>query len=395
MISPEETAKKYDNRPGYNLINYREVGLPAFRLLMLLSLQEKSAIGPIEESILRCLKLGLNTASEVESFLGVPINVINQQIGALLYENAIKSERDGQYALSQIGVNKLNVAKSIKVTKEQIPIYVDGITRNVDVVNSRDLYTATDLERSGVTLILPVPRRPPRASEIDLIDINRMLRALSGDIELKKTALSIEALIGKTRLLYRRVVALIYKSETGRSIAVSFVIDGRLSEEHEIALARSNTLEQSKLFSDLFDSQKRRRNVQAVVRHVKDKLPTVVDELNKSVEGIGRKTLMLKQVSEERVLEEPSVVRQLHVYEHAPILERAFHEAKERILIISPWIRANVVNEQFINNLTNCLKNGVFVTIYYGLGKVDRGERHRDHEARTDIRGLGGRVLIT
>jgi hypothetical protein len=40
--------------------------------------------------------------------------------------------------------------------------------------------------------------------------------------------------------------------------------------------------------------------------------------------------------------------------------------AKERILIVSPWIKGNVVNEGFINLVRSALRRGVKVTVAYG-----------------------------
>ena len=56
----------------------------------------------------------------------------------------------------------------------------------------------------------------------------------------------------------------------------------------------------------------------------------------------------------------------ISVFEHAGLLQDALMFAKERILLISPWIRGNVVNEGFCNLVQAALRRGVKVTIAYG-----------------------------
>src|SRR5207249_1014792 len=68
-------------------------------------------------------------------------------------------------------------------------------------------------------------------------------------------------------------------------------------------------------------------------------------------------------------------VRSLSVYEHPPILQKALTEAKERLMIISPWIRSSVVNKDFVTKLEALLQSQVDVYVGYGIGdgRVDPG----------------------
>ena len=61
-------------------------------------------------------------------------------------------------------------------------------------------------------------------------------------------------------------------------------------------------------------------------------------------------------------------LRSLSVYEHPPILNKALTEAKERLMIISPWIRKKVVNKDFLTKLESLLRNQVKLYIGYGIG---------------------------
>ena len=83
-------------------------------------------------------------------------------------------------------------------------------------------------------------------------------------------------------------------------------------------------------------------------------------------------------------------VRGLDVHEHAPLLEQALRESKQRLLIISPWIRAKVVNRSFVRQLENLLKLNVKVFIGYGLGEEDAQMNDSDRRAEQDLKKLAG-----
>ena len=57
------------------------------------------------------------------------------------------------------------------------------------------------------------------------------------------------------------------------------------------------------------------------------------------------------------------------MYEHPRLLEKALNGSQDRLMIISPWIRAQVVNQDFLRKLKDTLKRGVKVYIGYGIAE--------------------------
>jgi len=76
------------------------------------------------------------------------------------------------------------------------------------------------------------------------------------------------------------------------------------------------------------------------------------------------------------------------VYEHPAILEEALETARERLLIISPWIRRAVVNDPFLRKLERACARGVRISLGFGLGDVDEGEKPGDAQARALLESL-------
>jgi phosphatidylserine/phosphatidylglycerophosphate/cardiolipin synthase-like enzyme len=83
-------------------------------------------------------------------------------------------------------------------------------------------------------------------------------------------------------------------------------------------------------------------------------------------------------------------VTYLQVFDHPPRLEEAMSEARERLLIISPWIGAVVVNDEFIRKLAKLSDRGVKVFIGYGIGDDQNRQRsQRDEQAETKLNEAG------
>jgi phosphatidylserine/phosphatidylglycerophosphate/cardiolipin synthase-like enzyme len=82
-----------------------------------------------------------------------------------------------------------------------------------------------------------------------------------------------------------------------------------------------------------------------------------------------------------------ALVQPVPVYEHPRLMREAMRSAKERLIIISPWIRAAVVDDAFISELKALLKRKVDVHIGYGLGSADSAGP-KDIKALNRLKGL-------
>jgi phosphatidylserine/phosphatidylglycerophosphate/cardiolipin synthase-like enzyme len=81
-------------------------------------------------------------------------------------------------------------------------------------------------------------------------------------------------------------------------------------------------------------------------------------------------------------------IRWLKMYEHRPVLKKAVKESQKRLMIISPWIRANSVNRGFLTEFEKLLKRDVQVFIGYGLGEKDEPRYPQDIEAEKKLQHL-------
>ena len=400
MLSPDEVVRMADRRPGFKVVSYREIGLPVFYVKPLVTLKEVTEIGPIQEYVLRCLDMGIGTTEGITQYLGLSERIVNGQLGDLVYERLVTrvDKQSAIYSLTGKGATFLTEKGRGKIEKEVMPLVVDGITRRVLPKLSEDFYTNKDLDLLGISPIPPVPRAPPRYGELEVSEINATLELMSPRENMAKKVIQVDALTGRNRLLFRPAIAIAFKSDSGRNISIGFAIDGAMSDEHERVYVRTNEAQKSTIFADVFDSQKRRRDIQQVARELKADtgVPLAVHDVSgKPKDGVNNMaTLTLRKplkTTPEDQCGRKDFVQTVSVYEHPKILEDAIRTASARLLIISPWIRAAVVSQSFIELLRKCLVRNVRVTIAYGIGREDKQARQRDREAETELVRLSER----
>jgi phosphatidylserine/phosphatidylglycerophosphate/cardiolipin synthase-like enzyme len=108
-------------------------------------------------------------------------------------------------------------------------------------------------------------------------------------------------------------------------------------------------------------------------------------KLKERLEGLEAEISRLK--AEAKVLP----VKNLYMQDHPSLLNDALENAKERLLIISPWIRAGIVTKKFLRQLEAVLKRGAQVHIGHGIAPNSTKARSADVTAKQAIESLAGR----
>ena len=119
-----------------------------------------------------------------------------------------------------------------------------------------------------------------------------------------------------------------------------------------------------------------------------------VDELKEQVRTLEEKysevQRELKERTEELQRETRDALRVLKTEEHRPVLIRALLEASQEVIIVSPWLNPNTVDDELCKYFASALFLGIRIRIAWGLGAVRRGpERDRNRsKARPVINRL-------
>ncbi len=381
---------------------------------------------------MKSINVGLSSEEDIGRFLGLELPIIKDaMINLRMSEDIDLIAPDGSlmqvWKLTKKGEGTLRDAKIIVPEERTFDINFDGLLRYprwYGQLESRFLLKAKDLRDKDIIEIEPSAKKPPELSDLKLKDVDTIIRQIEGarkaKVKQERDLLALKAIERRQRF-FQPAMALIYKAKDSDDVQVAFAIDGVLSNEHEAAFARSNGVKKLKILETIKESTPRKLAEEVLGRDfvaqnpipnieiVKEKVFTAQAELQAQIETTRNRIEQTNNDEEKRLLnqqlQEASQrieelenqlesalaslpIRFLEVYEHRPLLEQAFKDSKERLMIISPWIRASSVDKRFLQQFENLLKRGVQVFIGYGLGENDDKKHSCDIQAENNLQKL-------
>ncbi|MEG4573493.1 phospholipase D-like domain-containing protein [Microcoleus sp. N3A4] len=429
-LTPEE-LRRYDNRTGFDLVSCRQVGLPVYKITVQVLTQLRKPIPPIEEYVLKSINVGLSSEEDIGGFLGLEPPIIRDAMINLRMSEDIDliAPHDSLmqvWKLTKKGEGTLRDAKIIVPEERTFDINFDGLLRHprwYGQLESR-LLKPKDLRDKDIIEIEPSPKKPPELSDLKLKDVDVIIRQIEGaskaKVKQERDLLALKAIERRQRF-FQPALILIYKAKDSDDVQVAFAIDAVLSNEHEAAFARAKGVKKLRLLEALRESAPQKLAAEVLghefvaqaplqqVEALKEEVSAAQAQIEAQIE-ITRNTLERTEDQEEKLILEEQLqeaqqqieklqvkldsllaavpMRWLEMYEHRPLLEQALQDSQERLMIISPWIRASSVNKRFIQQFENLLKRGVQVFIGYGLGENDDKKYQSDIQAEKNIQKL-------
>ena len=258
-MTPEEIAQKFENRPGFHLVDYAEVGLPIFKLWVDVISLEPREIPTTDEFVLRLISEGVHDADTLRSFLGLERRIFETTLTSLLDNIWITENETDKYMLTTKGRKILVEGADISPQDETISIDFDGITRRPISVGREILSKPSDLKMLGSIEIRPYPASPPFLADLQLADVQKVIRKQYGRQYEAKAILHLNRIARRTKL-FRKAVCLVFKASRSKNVEVEFVINGVNSAEHSAEFAKNRGPEKMG-FSDSVTSADIRRNL--------------------------------------------------------------------------------------------------------------------------------------
>ncbi len=402
-MNPEDIAARFDEREGFRLVDYAEVGLPLYRVHAIAVLLANKTLLPIEEYVVRAIGEGIDDVGNISNFLGLDRQIIEGTLSSLIQSELVYQLAGPVVQLTSKGKLAVSNAIAIRPIENMVSFVVDGLTRKPTVVTEIPVYLPNELKREGIRLVRAFPARRPDIDELNLNDIEDALIWGERDISRGQSRLLRIRRIVRANRIYLRSIALIYRADSGEEIQVGFAIDGRGSEEHELAFLRAKGPERLGIVKEVMksvhsdfeeymdkntaspsgDAEVEIKRIRQALSATKFRAEIAERRRRESTIEVEHKQQMDKRddaLEKARTLEEKLndiPVRPIAVYEHPQLLEAALERANTRLLIISPWITDVVVNVSFLNRLRRLLKESVDVYIGYGLD-----DRKRDRPGR-------------
>jgi phosphatidylserine/phosphatidylglycerophosphate/cardiolipin synthase-like enzyme len=188
-------------------------------------------------------------------------------------------------------------------------------------------------------------------------------------------------------------------------VQVGFAVDGNLSSEHENAFAGMEGPRKQGIVASI----RQKSNESDFLRDIKGQLadPDSEDLATKALQTEAKLRETKDQLvatagsSEQEALEQrlkalleeheqlkgklaQSVVIYLYSLDHRPLLEDALTTSRSRLLILSPWIRGEVVDAAFLQKLEALLTKGVNVYMGYGINETPTAKSNAQDQVAKD-----------
>jgi len=126
-VNSEDVARLHGQRPGFQLISFREVALPVFKVRLKCLFLEEKPIPPIQEFVLRSVDKQLEDVETIAAFLGVRPSVVRAAAVDLMRSDDLALEGQGpdqrahRLVLSRKGAETLKAAKTIVSQERNCP----------------------------------------------------------------------------------------------------------------------------------------------------------------------------------------------------------------------------------------------------------------------------------
>lgn len=374
---------------------------------------EPKEISPIDEFLLRSLGLAIERPQELAQFLGLDERTVENRLVELRRAELIEivggsSKDDVRCRLTAKGLSVKDSLQRAELKEITIPrIVFHGFLRRPLIMAEEQLLRPHEIRDLGLREIPPIPARYPRPDEIKLAELSQVVRQ-HWHKKRKGTPpelVTVRSVLRDVKTMYQSAVLLQYELlGKKKQTQVAFAVNGILEEEYQHEFAeRKGPERMPELFASQFKTTAELAN-EFLKPHIVKKLGSLndvdelVERLEVIVEQVATKEVELetqdrpdtKQVLREELERERAAkaelekklsqrsARRLRTYDCKNLLAESFRVAKERLVIVSAFLSANVIDKWFLERLEAALKRGVKVWIAYGMGKEGDHSRRRE-----------------
>jgi DNA-binding MarR family transcriptional regulator len=143
----EQTAHA---RPGYDLVSFKEAGLPVYVLKLRILVLERKELSPIEEAVLKAVRAGLDSPGSIYEFLGLSRTVLNPVLASLNTTELINYSRgaadaDAKVTLAAKGRLALAEAATVKPQERVVSVCFDALTKKLLLIAPEQLDRSRDM----------------------------------------------------------------------------------------------------------------------------------------------------------------------------------------------------------------------------------------------------------
>lgn len=391
------------SRPGSQLLEVVPCALPAYVVKAEVLLLEQRPIGPLEEFALKAIDQGFVVPIEIGGILGLEDGLVIETLSNLQREDLIYQVMVGgmrELRLTRHGAQVLESRLRDAPARETVRIGFDRLVWSVSTAAQSYLLRRAEVEEQGLTELRPRMKRRVRVDDLNLVEVQREVKALRAR-GTQPTVLAVDRIVRAETFFIAADVA-IFDPEDGGEPQLSVLIDRHASDPHESALASLGGL--AFMEAEITDPGPDARQV-LTGEYGSDVASELSAQAETAEERQQRRIARVQALDDASYVAErelapvepptsrPPTVEFIDTYEHREYLQAALRTAQRRLVIVSPWIAATVVNTGFLESLGQLLRKGVRVHIGYGLEQRpgDRYVSRADERAEEALKALARR----
>lgn len=340
-------------RPGLTLVHFRPAAAPVYLLTVRVLTLERKPLNPIEEGCLRSIEAGLESGADIRVFLGLQEMVLNSVLASLYSQELINYQGanagSATITLTTKGKRALLDARLVIPQERVVKLIFDPILKQVVFYHPGSLWRPKDVRSVGRFEIPLCGVRRPEVEDIPLEDIDRSLERIRRTNDESSELLAIRR-IERREMLFAPCSMLYFRANSGE-VQVAFHFEQGLSLAYENAfrdLGGPDEVGAAHISADIAD------------------LAPPFSVLDGESAAIGSDFSGPHSLAKRAVSTTPTL-KVIRCHDHPPLLLEALKNSNERLLIISPWIRSQIVDKTFVKGLETLLRNGVRVHIGYGI----------------------------
>jgi predicted RNA-binding protein with RPS1 domain/DNA-binding MarR family transcriptional regulator len=369
--------------PGHILLAAELCAIPASALTVDVLAEQSHDLEASQKYTLRAMLYGIDTVEDLQRFLGLDDGDTGRAVAGLLVAEYIdyRPPAEGEARRLQLLPAGREAARDAQLRRPKstsIQVVYDRLTNTVTEWRKNSLRRSSQAKSDpGRILMPPASSMPVTTENLSIAAVTTAQDRRTRD-EVKILGVSG---VTENRNFYHDAVLLVFKDLDSDTLRLGIEVDGVWSEPHAAALEEIGAVERLGLSTAPVEDPYEPVSDPGA-RLTRDEVITL-QAAGAAAEG--------GDDSESDVLSR-TAIRWLGVYEHPQWLDSAVTNSKRRLLIISPWIRQAVVNDQWVRRIEQ-LSRTVDVTLFWGLGdneKSDQASRDTLHAAarRSDRLGI-------
>ncbi|MCK2240986.1 MULTISPECIES: hypothetical protein [unclassified Crossiella] len=411
MTDPTAAAARLysDLHSGFQLVAAVEAALPVSWLTLDLVALQRKPLPVVEEFTLRLCQQGVNTIPDIAAVLGVDNDVVQTAVAGQLsaetldYRMVRQPEGPGvrTLRLTPAGVKAVTELETTTPQRVEQTNAFDRLQWVPAEYSKSELITRDQAKASGMVFLPSSRTHEVTAQDVTPRTLNTLFantdkdvdpapsRRLSASVQLD--VLAVEAVTRQPRR-YLPVVLLVFSALEFDEVRLSVVVDDLASDRHSDLLLQAGgadklgiTVAEPVGEPELPAHLRELRVSYETVRGLQKRADNTRPGASCTAPGDAAADDSVTARAELAAL----TVRSVPTFEHRELLAHALRDARRRFLLITPFVRDAVVDQDLIADLEVLLRRrGFLAHIAYGLGHP---AREHDSEAINRLRKLAER----